>query len=54
MVVTDAHLIEFWGANIFDDQPFLVMPLIEGGNARDYMNHHPDCNRLKIVRYSRI
>jgi len=47
-------MTEFLGANILDDQPFLVMPLIEGGNARDYVSQYPDCNRLKIVRYSRI
>ena len=52
MIVTDSRLIEFLGANILDDQPILVMPLIEGGNMRDYMDYHSDCNRLKIVRRS--
>jgi serine/threonine protein kinase len=41
---------EFLGANIFDDRPFIVMPFLKNGNARDYVYDHPDCDRIMIVR----
>jgi hypothetical protein len=41
---------EFLGANVLDEQPFIVMPYLKHGNARDYIRHHPDCDRLRIVR----
>ena len=41
--------VEFLGANILDDKPFIVMPYIKNGNVRDYIKVHPDCNRVKIV-----
>uniref|UniRef100_A0A8H7Y9N2 Protein kinase domain-containing protein n=1 Tax=Psilocybe cubensis TaxID=181762 RepID=A0A8H7Y9N2_PSICU len=44
------NILQFLGANILDDEPFLVMPLVEGGNARDYIDNHPHCNRIKIVQ----
>ena len=46
-----AHLLskEFLGANIFDDNPFIVMPLFSKGNARDYVQTHPKCNRVRLV-----
>jgi hypothetical protein len=40
---------EFLGANEFDDRPFIVMPYMSNGNARDYARGHPDCDRLQIV-----
>jgi serine/threonine protein kinase len=44
------HITEFLGANIFDDRPFIVMPFLRNGNARDYVYNHPDCDRIAIVR----
>jgi hypothetical protein len=35
---------------VLDEQPFIVMPYLKHGNARDYIRHHPDCDRLRIVR----
>jgi|ERR1700722_398319 len=43
-------LTEFLGANIFDDRPFIVMPFLRNGNARDYVYNHPNCDRMMIVR----
>ena len=40
---------EFLGANEFDDRPFLVMPYMKNGNARDYVQAHPECDRVQIV-----
>ena len=48
----ETSLIEFLGANILDDKPFIVMPFLKNGNARDYIYEHPECNRAKIVRFS--
>ena len=42
-------LTEFLGANILDDEPFIVMPLIANGNIREYINNNPSCDRLKFV-----
>jgi hypothetical protein len=46
----DIYPVEFLGANILDDKPFIVMPYLKNGNARDYLQEHPDGNRLQIVR----
>ena len=43
---------EFLGANILDEKPFIVMPYLENGNARHYLQKHPDHDRLQIVRLS--
>ncbi|KAF8956482.1 kinase-like domain-containing protein [Flammula alnicola] len=48
------NIIQFLGANILDDKPFLVMPLIEHGNARDFIDNNPDCNRLKIIHQASL
>lgn len=47
-------MAEFLGANILDDKPFLVMPYLKNGNARDYLHKHPNGNRLQIVRTSDV
>jgi hypothetical protein len=52
-----AHVVcylEFLGANELDDRPFVVMPYMKNGNARDYVQRHPNCDRLKIVWISRF
>jgi hypothetical protein len=41
--------LEFFGANDIDDRPFIVMPYLKNGNARNYNLEHPDCDRLQIV-----
>ena len=46
---TDSPSEEFLGANIFDDNPFIVMPLLSKGSARDYVQSHPKCNRVRLV-----
>ena len=43
-------LAEFLGANIWDSNPFIVMPYMRNGNARDYILAKPTCDRLKLVR----
>jgi hypothetical protein len=40
---------EFLGANVLDNKPFIVTPLMANGNARNYIHHRPDCDRLTIV-----
>lgn len=40
---------EFLGANILDDEPFIVMPLIANGNVTNYINNNPNCDRLRFV-----
>ena len=41
---------EFLGANILDDEPFIVMPMIPNGNICDYILKNPNCDRLRLVR----
>lgn len=48
-VLRHTHILQFLGANEFDDQPFIVMPYMQNGNARDYVRRHRECNRLQIV-----
>jgi serine/threonine protein kinase len=52
--IADLCLLEFLGANILDDKPFIVMPYLKHGNVRAYLNAHPDDNRLQIVRTSML
>jgi len=40
---------EFLGANVLDDKPFILMPLVKNGNVRDYIDCNPDCNRQRVV-----
>jgi hypothetical protein len=42
-------MLEFLGANVLDDKPFVVTPYLENGNVRVYIENHPHCDRLKIV-----
>ncbi|KDQ50365.1 hypothetical protein JAAARDRAFT_142113, partial [Jaapia argillacea MUCL 33604] len=41
---------EFLGANLLADQPFIVMPLLKNGNARDFVEAHlaADCTRILL------
>ncbi|CAA7270611.1 unnamed protein product [Cyclocybe aegerita] len=43
------HILQFLGANILNEEPFIVMPLIKNGNARDYIDEHPECDCLKLI-----
>jgi len=45
------HILQFLGANEFDNMPFIVMPYLKNGNARDYVRGHPDCDRLQIFQH---
>jgi hypothetical protein len=38
-----------FGANVLDDEPFLVMDLHENGNARTFLKKNPEKNRLELV-----
>ena len=43
------YFLEFFGANIVDDTPFIVMPLLKNGNALGFVLANPTCGRVKIV-----
>jgi hypothetical protein len=45
-------LVEFLGANILDEKPFIVMPYLKNGNSRDYLQEYPNSDRLQIVSKS--
>lgn len=50
ITVKSTHcIIEFLGANVLDERPFIVMPYLKNGNARTYLEEHPNCDRLLIV-----
>jgi len=34
---------------VLDNKPFIVTPLLSNGNVQNYIYHHPDCDRLKIL-----
>ena len=42
-------ILEFLGANLSDDEPFMVTPWIADGNVLDYIKNHPFCDILDIV-----
>ena len=48
--IADLLLLEFLGANILDDKPFILMPYLKNGNVQAYLKEHPDSDRLQIVR----
>jgi hypothetical protein len=37
------------GANVLDDEPFLVMELHQMGDARAFLKKNPNRNRLELV-----
>ncbi|KAF8185739.1 kinase-like domain-containing protein [Pholiota molesta] len=43
------HILQFLGANVMDDEPFIVMPFIKRGNVRDYIHTNPQCDRVRII-----
>jgi serine/threonine protein kinase len=49
MYLVPDDALEFLGASLLDDKPFIVMPFLKNGNAHDYIHNHPTCNRQKIV-----
>jgi serine/threonine protein kinase len=44
-------LAEFLGANTLDDRPFIVMPYMKNGNARQYITTCLECNHLRLVSW---
>lgn len=42
-------ILEFLGANVLDDRPFIVMPYLKNGNARQYIVAYPECDLLPLV-----
>jgi hypothetical protein len=36
-------------ANVVDEPPFIVMPYMRHGNAKDYILDHPEFNRPQMV-----
>jgi len=44
------HILQFLGANVLDDRPFIVTPFLQNGNARDYIRRNLTCDRIKLVR----
>ena len=42
-------LVEFLGANVLDEKPFIVMPYLANGNVQNYLQEHPNADRLQIV-----
>ena len=49
MAILTFNAQEFLGANVLDNKPFILMPLIKNGNVRDYISCNPDCDRQRIV-----
>src|ERR1700683_3287866 len=47
-------LVEFLGANVLDEKPFIVMPYLANGNARNYLQDHPNADQLQIVCMSHV
>ena len=47
--VLHLYFLEFLGANVVDDTPFIVMPFLSNGNAWSYVLANPACDRVKIV-----
>ncbi|KAF9531187.1 kinase-like domain-containing protein [Crepidotus variabilis] len=43
------NVLRIFGANAFDAPPFIVMPYLRNGNALNYIQNHPDCDRVKIL-----
>ena len=42
----------FYGANVLDESPFIVMEYLKNGNSLEYIDRNPGCNRLRMVRMS--
>ncbi|KIM87190.1 hypothetical protein PILCRDRAFT_815665 [Piloderma croceum F 1598] len=43
------NILQFLGANIVDDKPFIVTPYLRNGNVRAYLRDHRDSDRLQIL-----
>ncbi|KAF9477025.1 kinase-like protein [Pholiota conissans] len=43
------NILQFLGASVLDDEPFIVMPLVKHGSVRDYLIKYPHANRVKII-----
>ncbi|KAF9530207.1 kinase-like domain-containing protein [Crepidotus variabilis] len=47
--VKHPHILQFLGANILDNDPFIVMPFIKNGNARSYLIENFLSDRTKLA-----
>jgi WD40 repeat protein len=50
-MILHPHVLEFLGANVLDEKPFIVMPYLENRNARDFLQKHPRCDRLMMLHH---
>ncbi|KZP25836.1 kinase-like protein [Athelia psychrophila] len=48
------HILQFLGANVWGDKPFIVMPYMRNGNAREYLVGHPNSNRAEILHQASL
>ncbi|KZP08700.1 kinase-like protein [Athelia psychrophila] len=48
------HIISFLGANVWGNRPFIVMPYLKNGNARDYIQKYPERNRAAILHQAAL
>ncbi|KIM77037.1 hypothetical protein PILCRDRAFT_12392 [Piloderma croceum F 1598] len=46
------NILQFLGANVLDNISFIVMPYLQNGNAHNYLNEHPNGDRLQILGIS--
>lgn len=43
------HVLQFLGANVLDENPFIVMPLLKNGDSRNFVRTYPNFNLLRLV-----
>jgi hypothetical protein len=44
-----SSLVAFFGANVFDNKPFIVTPYLKNGNVREYILKYPNSDFLRLV-----
>jgi hypothetical protein len=53
MTLRHPNILQFLGANIMDDRPFVVMPLLPY-NAKDFLRARPAFDPLYIVSLATV
>jgi len=48
--VSSPYILKFNGVFYHDDVPAIVTPWMTHGNITEYLENHPDANRLRLVR----